>query len=101
MKNFYHVTRLCFLDNILTRGLIPQIGDLSKKANETVKRIYLFDSKDALENAMLNWLGEEFEDEDVCYLEINLPNNFPIKRDGFECFSLAVIPPKYIKRINK
>lgn len=99
METFYHVTQVDYLDNIRKYGLIPQIGRLSQKLGETVERIYLFQNKDAMENALLNWLGDEFEDENICCLEITVPNYFPIEKNGFECCCYKIIPPNYIRKV--
>ena len=88
---------------IKQKGLVPQVGSLSKTLGETKKGVYLFGSKLDLENALLNWLGEELEEipeGELAILEINLPNNFKLDHDesiGFEYISKETIPWKYIK----
>jgi hypothetical protein len=69
----YHVTPASNLLSILERGLIPAIGERSKKI-EDVPYVFLFASKDDLETALYQWLGQEFEDldEELLFLEVDL-----------------------------
>jgi hypothetical protein len=69
----YHVTPASNLLSILERGLIPAIGERSNKI-EDVPYVFLFASKDDLETALYQWLGQEFEDldEELLFLEVDL-----------------------------
>ena len=41
-NTLYHVTTLDNLNSIIRNGLVPNIGDRSKKLGETESRIYFF-----------------------------------------------------------
>lgn len=112
MKNaqemtLYHVTPYhTYQTKIKRHGLIPRIGAKSKKVNEPVKRIYLFDSIDECENALMNWLGDEYEDigvKSVAILKVDL-ENIDIEQNpdaGYEYWVTDPIPPDKIKLIKK
>lgn len=83
------------------------IGPLSKLNNETEKRIYLFTDYSSMENAMMNWLGDNLneiygDDKVYSYLEIKLPNEFNLIESNadYEKYSYEVIPPIYIKHLK-
>ena len=78
---------------------MPMIGTLSLKQGETTEKIYLFKNKEDMENALLNWLGDEYDGEKICYLEIAIPDDFPIKENGFECCCYEIIPPNCIRKV--
>lgn len=101
----YHVTLMSNLVSILDSGLIPQIGENSKELGETEDRVYAFIDKDSTENALLNWLGELYEevDEDLVILEIDDSHfDFILDSNGdvfFECYAYNKIPPSAITKI--
>jgi hypothetical protein len=43
----------------MEKGLVPQIGKGSKQCEDEMG-VFLFTSYEDCENALLNWLGEEF-----------------------------------------
>lgn len=100
----YHVTLMSNLASILDRGLIPQIGDNSKELGETEDRVYAFVNKVETENALLNWLGEIYEEveEDLVILEIDDSHfEFIFDNNGnvfFECYAYNRIPPSAITK---
>lgn len=100
----YHVTLMNNLVSILDSGLIPQIGENSKELGETEDRVYAFIDKDSTENALLNWLGELYEevDEDLVILEIDDSHfDFILDSNGdvfFECYAYNKIPPSAINK---
>lgn len=70
-ERFYHITPRRNLEAIKREGLKPSLGERSTSLGEEEPRIYLFDSKESLEDALGNWLGEEFdEDEELVALSI-------------------------------
>lgn len=109
MQVFYHVTKLENYNNIMEKGLIPQIGELSIDCDEDVPRVYLFPTLDDMENALGNWLGEWYEenygeDIELCSLKISLPDTFPISYNDevpYECYSYDVIESKYIEFLKE
>lgn len=104
---YFHVTPRKNLSAIQKEGLLARIGDRSQEAKEDVEAVFLFPSKEDMDNALLNWLGEAFEEEDeLIVLQIDLPADFPVKRDAdsngdlmYEAYSYKNIPPEYISAI--
>jgi len=98
MMILFHVTPMEKVDSILTNGLIPQIGERSKKISEE-KGIFLFPSEEDMEQAMLSWLADEFdEDEELASLKIMLPDDFPLESPvEYERVSRVTIESKYIE----
>lgn len=102
MKKYYHVSLKENLKSILNKGLIPQIGDRSREANEE-QAIFLFSTKEDMNFALSQWLGDWFNEEVVLIsLEITVPNNFPIIDSSveYEKISKIIIPPQYIKYLQ-
>lgn len=95
----YHITPLVNVSSILKDGLHPMIGDRSSKLNELEPAVYLFPDMDAAENAWMNWLGEELEEEnEVALLAVELPPDAcTVDSVGYEVVVLSVIPPSSIK----
>lgn len=97
---YYHVTPYSNVPNILKQGLLIGIGRLSQSAGEIKNRIYMFKDKTDVEDALMNWLGDEFPDERLAVLKITLPKSFKgIKQHEFanwEYVSYKPIPAKYI-----
>jgi hypothetical protein len=57
----YHVTNLKNLKNILDIGLVTKVPeDYGDKGDE--KGVYLFKSRDDMNNAVANWFGERIEE---------------------------------------
>lgn len=107
MKTFYHVTPRCNIPNIKKRGLIPQIGPLSKKSEEIEHNIYVFDNPVEMQDAITNWLGDCFsetygieDDDQIAVIKINIPDDFTkniIKNpSNFEIQLSKSIPPEYL-----
>ena len=102
MKTFYHVTLKSLEAKIMEEGLLPKIGERSSLIKEKTPAVYLFKTREGLENALMNWLGEELpEDEELLYLEVTLPEEF-INSDpnSFEIRCFDPIPTKYLKIIS-
>jgi hypothetical protein len=99
-RNFYHVTTEDNYNNIMKDGILPQIGQRSINV-ETKPQIFLFVDKSSMEDAVMNWLTDEFdEDENLVVLQVTLPQDFPIKVNGSEVTTDIPIPPKYIQKTN-
>ena len=109
MRIFYHVTTEKQLDSILKTGLHPNIGPLSKLYGETESRIYLFPDETTMVDAVMNWLGENYErvyGENVVLkaLCLSLPDDFPIRQPGetnYEVYSYVPVPAKYIAKVTE
>jgi hypothetical protein len=99
----YHVTPASNLDSIMKAGLRPQVGARSSQIPGEQSAIYCFPDKTSLEDAMMNWLGDEFdEDEELALLEIdtsNLTGEYTPNAE-FEIAITSLIPPNRIKVLS-
>ncbi|MFY0516589.1 hypothetical protein ACOMCU_01975 [Lysinibacillus sp. UGB7] len=98
MQEFFHVTPISNMDLILSVGLIPQIGERSEGVEEEAL-VCLFRTYEDCETALLQWLGEEFEEleEELVILKVQLPNDFPlIQTSEWEVVSKINIGAQYI-----
>jgi hypothetical protein len=103
-EKVYHITPTINLDNILMRGLMPKIGDRARKIEGEKPAIYCFPDKSAMEDAMMNWLGDEFdEDEALALLEIYTAGLKGQVTEGaeYEVAITSVIPPQNIRVISR
>ena len=106
-NRYFHVTPLKNLESILENGLIPQIGERSLEIGEPIEAVFLFPNFEEMNDALYNWLGEEFDDdEDLAILQIDLPDNFPVYREFddngdefYEAHCQCDIPVEYITGI--
>lgn len=100
----YHVTPTRNLRSIMSRGLTPQVGDRSSQISGEQSAIYCFPSKVAVEDAMMNWLGDEFDEgEQLALLAINtqgLEGSYTPNAE-YEIAVTSVIPPSNIKILAK
>lgn len=76
----YHVTPAKNVRWIMKDGLVPQIGPASSTYGESEKRLYLFPSKDDADDATMNWLGDQYEDEILALLQVDI-TGIPLKKD--------------------
>ena len=100
---FYHVCKDTDLPSILRGGLLVSQGDRSSQMEEEPS-VFLFRDEQSAYDAVSNWLGDEFEeDETLDLLQINLPSNFPLTDDPrmFEVVSKRDIPPTFIRLLKK
>lgn len=63
----YHVSPAKNIESILENGLIPRIGARTESVNDCCA-IYLFTSRTSVDDAMLNWFCDEFEDDETFVL---------------------------------
>lgn len=100
--NVWHVTPTINIFGILEEGLVPSIGARSEELGEDAKRVYVFTSIDALENALGNWLGEAFEeDEALSILSLEVETSRVIVPDNlFEAYILDTVAPSCIVQIT-
>ena len=101
IKSYFHVTPRDNVRDILKHGLVPDIGPRSADAGEIKKQIYLFASYGDVEDAMLNWLGDEMEDLDPVMLRVDIPVAFAESHvhnetNSFEHVCDAPVPPDSI-----
>jgi len=103
---YFHVTSEKNLSSIMANGLVSQIGERSKELQEEAG-VFLFQSKNDMEDALSNWLGDWYEENDeqtqLVILEITLPDTFPITTStaSFEAIAQSVILPKYINTLDE
>lgn len=100
---YYHVTPMENLPSIRKYGLVPQIGARSQEFGECSPGIYLFRSKEDMDNAMMNWLGDWLsehhgEECELAILKIELPLNaeLSVSPAGYECICKTTIPADHI-----
>ena len=103
-KKVYHITPSKNLKTILAKGLIPQKGERSRKILDEKSAIYCFPDKNSMEDAVMNWLGDEFdEDEALALLEIDTTGLQGQVTDGAE-YEIAItskIPVENIRVLSK
>lgn len=94
----YHVTTREGLNGILALGLTPQIGPRSQDANEKTEAIYFFASREDTENALMNWMGDCFDDdEELIVLEVDLDGIPQSRKAGqFEIIVTENLPAEKI-----
>ena len=61
----YHVTSRSNLDSILEHGITPRTGRNAAQRGESEHAVYCFSSMEACEEALMNWLGEQFDEDDA------------------------------------
>jgi hypothetical protein len=97
----FHVTLKENLPSILKQGLVPQTGPRAELLGESTDGIYLFKTREDAETALGSWLGEEFENEELVLLEVNVPPDaklIPTTAD-YEIVVASPIPPQFIKAL--
>lgn len=101
---FFHVTPMENVQNIMERGLVPQIGERSSAQGEEAPAIYLFPTRDDMDNALSNWLGEWFEDAygpnvELAIVKAFIPPDIYVHYDpsvAYECYVTEPIPSKQL-----
>lgn len=98
-RRVWHVTPVENLQAIISEGLTPGIGPRSAELGETEAAIYCFDSPDDLQNALDNWLGEAFEEDEVlALLEIDVPAD--VQAGEGASFEVVIRTPIPVGNIN-
>lgn len=91
----WHATQARNLPSILEHGLVPAIGPRSHAAGELSPATYAFRCLADLEQALLTWLGDCFdEDEALCFVEFT--HHGEIEHEAFEARLFEVVPPRCI-----
>ena len=94
-ENYYHITRSKKVPFIMRDGLLP-----SKPADmEDIEGIYLFKSIADAEDALMNWLGDRFgEEEKLTLLKVDPRGVGEVDSSaaGFEVVSTSKINPQFI-----
>jgi len=94
----WHITPRRNVRQIMQCGLEPRLGPRSRKLGEARKAVYLFLSGVALQDALANWLGDEFEDTPISLLEVRVPREWvhADKAVGWEALALRCIPKEQV-----
>jgi hypothetical protein len=101
---FYHVTLTKNLGSIMEKGLVPSVGERSKKLKEP-SAVFLFATREDAEDGATNWMVDEFEDEAFALLEITLPPEIEVHKDpssdNWEVYVKDVIPSSSIRVLTR
>lgn len=103
MITLFHVTPQSNVDSIMKNGLLPKIGERSKRIEEE-EMAFFFKTYEDCETALEQWLGDEFEDleENLFVLKVELPDDFPlIETADWEMATVSIVEPKYISVYKK
>ena len=96
----YHVTDIKKIPSIKKIGLLPyQNIEMSDE-----KGVYMFTNKDDMDQALTNWLGDRFDDDDdimIVTIDKNKITSKLYSEVPYEVFSKEAIPPNAIININK
>lgn len=100
---FYHICDDEHLESILRGGLLVQQGPRSQQLEEEPS-VFLFRTEDEASDAVMNWMGDEFDEDSILdLLQITLPSNFPLVNnpEAGEVISQRDIPPRFVKLLRK
>lgn len=99
--HLFHVTPTVNIERIKSEGLKPMIGPRSQALGEPIPQVYLFTSREAMEDGVTNWLADEF-DEDLSLVVIDASKlKVEINPDiGFEACIRSLIPTSLILEIS-
>jgi hypothetical protein len=95
----YHVTPSSNVQSILKNGLLPKTGDNSSTYGEKEDKIYLFPTEEDASDALSNWLGDQYEDDDIEFslLQVNV-SGLPLESEvEYEYYTRSAISPDKIK----
>ena len=99
VADVFHVTRTSNIPTILKYGISPRVPiDMP----EEEKGVYLFSTIEDAEDAIMNWLGDRFEeDEPLALLTISTKGlTLNPSTVGYEVISKETIPPQNIIKIE-
>ena len=81
-QTLFHVTPLRNLGRIRAEGLLAQLGPRASAACERAPAVFCFPSREDLDNALSNWMGEDFEDSPGELAIVELRSPLSAKRDA-------------------
>ena len=94
---FYHVSSRKNLKSIMDIGLVPTIGERSSEALESTPAIFCFTSQSHCEDALMNWLGDAYDDDEELVILALSPEQSPVLTDAlFEVCFIESIPSSRI-----
>lgn len=101
MAQVFHITPARNLPDILRDGLRPMLGERSRQAGERTPVTFVFVSPAALEDGLVNWLGEQFDDDDpLALLGIQNTRVETSPQAVYEGLIRETIPPSRITLIS-
>lgn len=93
---YYHVTPADNLDSIMRFGLCPRIGNRASAYGEDAPKVYLFGHRKDVDNALMNWLGDEFDD-DIALAVLQVECDSVVRGDvAYEYVCFETIAPECI-----
>jgi len=93
----YHATPRDNLGSVLHKGLVPK---KSKHYPSAGKRVYLFPSIDAANEALLDWLEDRFSNDILSLLKIDI-RGLSVFEDFDELYTTDPISPDRISVIDE
>lgn len=98
----YHVTPTKNLKGIAKQGLVAALGDRTSQIAGEKSGIYVFPDRVSAEDAVMNWLGDEFDDENLTMLKIDVTGlqDHISKGADYELIVGTTIEPSRIKKVN-
>lgn len=95
MPLYLHLTPACNVPSILKQGLRPTVGPRSTLAGEQVACWYAFADLESMQNALMNWLGEAFEETQALALLAIDGTGLELLEEsvGYEVRGVQVVPP--------
>lgn len=100
--HIWHVTPTRNVFGILEEGVKPNVGERSQALGEDTPRVYVFTDPMALEDALSNWLGEAFDEEDalsILLLEV-AAERVVVPQDLFEAYIMETVAPACIVSVT-
>ena len=103
MPLYCHVTPQANLCRISVHGLVPQCGRRSADRGDAAA-VYLFRSAEAMQDALMNWFGDLFDEESpLAILAVRLPPHWPLHETPhapWEVSSRTPIPPRFLQYLG-
>lgn len=100
----FHVTTAAALPSILSTGLEPRIGPRSTAIGEHQCAIYFFETLFDVVNGLMNWMADEFdEDDEIVILDVDLTGTRSQRAVGeFEIIvSERISPDKIVQQYDE
>lgn len=95
-QSYFHVTPTRNIEAIRREGLIPKQSVMNDEPG-----VYLFKDRVSLEDALMNWLGDRFDDDEpLSVIEVAADGLRVEPGAGYEVFSREVIPVSAILGIR-
>ena len=97
----YHVTPLSNIQSIMENGLNPKMGHNSSAYGEKEERVYLFPTEDHAADALMNWLGDQYDDDvEFALLRVDVSGMSLESEAEYEYYTRSAISPDRIKVLN-